>query len=65
MLTNLREQWVQGLISDQEYADKVLENAVEICDRCGEEVTTKGDDALSYCESCGVVEGNTHYEGRE
>jgi len=64
MPTSPREQWVQGLISDQEYADKVLEDAIEICDRCGEEVSNKGDDAVSYCSECGVVEGNTHWEAR-
>ena len=64
MQTELLEQWVQGKLSDSEYMQRVFEQAIEICDRCGEEVTTKGDDAVSYCEEDGVVEGNTHWEAR-
>ncbi len=37
-------------------------NKILICDRCGEEARLTGDDALDYCDECGVVEGNTHYE---
>jgi len=33
-----------------------------ICDRCGEECGVRGPDSIDYCENCGIVEGNTHYE---
>lgn len=62
MQTELREQWVQGKLSDSEYMQRVFEQAIEICDRCGEEVSNI--DSVSYCEEDGVVEGNTHWEAR-
>lgn len=29
------------------------------CNKCGGEAYRKGDDALDYCNECGIVEGNT------
>lgn len=36
----------------------------EVCNKCGELVSTMGEDALSYCPIDGIVEGNTHEEER-
>jgi len=33
-----------------------------VCDRCGEECGTITEDALDWCHTCGLVEGNTHLE---
>ncbi len=38
-------------------ADQLL-----ICDRCGETASLKGDDAVAYCNECGVIEGIYHVE---
>jgi len=33
-----------------------------ICNKCGGECSMRGADSLDYCNSCGIVEGNTHIE---
>lgn len=35
---------------------------VLICDRCGGEAGVRGPDSLDWCNECGIVEGNTHFE---
>lgn len=35
---------------------------IEACDGCNEEVRYVGEDGLSFCDNCGLVEGYTHSE---
>jgi rubrerythrin len=51
------EEWNERTKGGTQTADTVL-----ICNRCGGEAGRKGDDAVDWCDDCGVVEGNTHYE---
>lgn len=39
------------------------ERYVEVCNYCGEEVKSMGDDGISVCNEggCGIVEGETKY----
>lgn len=34
---------------------------IELCNGCEEEVRSVGEDGISVCENCGVVEGDTHW----
>lgn len=57
-----KELYQEGKMSVEEYIEARIKsvNIVEICDKCGQEVSNR--DGIAYCEECGVVEGNTHEE---
>lgn len=38
-----------------------MSDGLEICNGCQEEVRSVGEDGISVCEHCGVVEGDTRW----
>ncbi len=40
---------------------KYKHTEIEVCNGCSEEVRHVGEDGISVCENCGVVEGYTEW----
>ena len=53
---------VMEAVADEQakHREEVVPEEYEACDHCNEATEQLGEDGISVCENCGIVEGSTH-----